>query len=103
MTTCWADGALPSPNRDRKTVKTVKLQATSPRDAKTPRNRWLLGVFVLFRLGSGLGCRLGPGRGTRSLVLGQHELADADRDRSDLDALVLAAELQGLLQADRKR
>src|SRR5665647_3992527 len=48
---------------------------------------WAAGVARV-RLGSGPGCRLGPRRGACPIVLGEHKLADANRHRGDLDALI---------------
>jgi|SRR5450631_622157 hypothetical protein len=105
MDTPGAADALPSPNRDRngsdsyeralarKTPKVVQMPTKTPRNLRDP------GVCApLLRPGSGFGRCLGSRGGACPLVLGEHELADPDRDRGDLDTLVLTAELQRLLQ-----
>jgi hypothetical protein len=105
MARCWAEWGRSSPNRNRNQVESdEKVYSAADAGKRNPRIQadpgvWRAWFSCGFSFGSGSGRGLGPGRGACPLVLGKNELADADGDRGDLDALVLAAELQRLLQA----
>src|SRR5436190_4024057 len=75
-------------------IDPMRTQTTARGAASTRRDAGVVTLLSSLRGRLGLGGRAGPGRRARPVGLVQHDLAQPHRVRCDLDALVLAAELQ---------